>query len=495
MSSDLFPRILWASAGSRSESDCACPDTGTASTVLYSLPGEQPESDCACPAAHPAPSAGQHFPPALWQLSPHLYRAPLPQAHELTFNPTGPVSVAVLNEPARSTLDAFSTPHPLTDPTARQLAVLGLLTPAQLTTRHSQLATHHSPLITAWLHVTDACNLRCSYCYVTKSGRAMSEETGRAAVDAVFRSALAHGFCGVKLKYGGGEPTLNFSLVRSLHRHAETLAARHNLELRAVLLSNGTLLTGEMIDWLRDESVRLMISLDGIGPAHDAQRPFADGRGSFVQVARNVDRALARGLPPYLSITVTPHNAGNLAETVAFALERDLPFNLNFIREPGVGQVGNLFYADDRIIGGVQAAFAVIEAALPRRRLIDALVDRSGFGSPHEYPCGAGRNYLVIDPQGRVARCQMEMSRPVTDVWADDPLQAVRERRDGFQNIPVDEKEDCRDCVWRYWCAGGCPLLTYRAGGRSDRPSPYCAVYKALYPDLLRLEGLRLLKW
>ena len=71
----------------------------------------------------------------------------------------------------------------------------------------------------------------------------------------------------------------------------------------------------------------------------------------------------------------------------------------------------------------------------------------------------------------------------------------MRERRGGFQNVPVDEKEGCRDCAWRYWCAGGCPLLAYRTAGRSDAPSPYCAVYKALYPDVLRLEGLRLLKW
>jgi uncharacterized protein len=311
-------------------------------------------------------------------------------------------------------------------------------------------------------------------------------------VDGVFRSALAHGFRAVKLKYAGGEPTLNWSLVRSLHRHARALAAYHDLELCEVVLSNGTLLTDGMIDWLRSEDVRLMISLDGVGAAHDAQRSFADGRGSFALVARNISRALARGLTPHLSITVTAHNAAGLPDAVAFALERDMLFNLNFAREFDAHspQIDNA-----RLIAGVRAAFAVIEAKLPRRRLIDALVDRSVFSAPHESPCGAGRNYLAITSQGHIAHCQMTMDQPVTDIWADDPLQAVHERHADFQNISVNEKEDCQHCNWRYWCAGGCPLLAYRATGRSNMPSPYCAVYKVLYPDVLRLEGLRLLKW
>ena len=491
MSSEPTPHILWTPFRERSESDCACPDTGAASAVLYSPPGEQVESDCACPTTYPAPGTPSKPSAALWQLPPHLYRAPLPEAHELAFNPAGPAGVVVLNEPARRILDGFAAPRPLTDTTTRQLAALGLLT-SNCTTEHAIHNMHHT--LTVWFHITSRCNLRCTYCYAPRSDKAMSPHTGHAAMDGVFRSALAHGFRAVKLKYGGGEPTLNWPLVQKLHRYAQELTVRHSLELREVVLSNGTLLTDEMIVWLRGEGMRLMISLDGIGPTHDVQRPFADGRGSFAQVARSVDCALSRGLTPYLSITVTAHNAGGLADTVAFALERGLPFNLNFVREPGTG-THDLQADHTRLIAGLKAAFAVIEAALPCRRLIDGLVDRSAFGAPHEYPCGAGRNYLVIDARGHIARCQMTTDRPVTDVWADDPLQAVRERRDGFQNVPVDEKEGCQDCTWRYWCAGGCPLLAHRTTGRSDVPSPYCAVYQALYPDLLRLEGLRLLKW
>jgi uncharacterized protein len=329
---------------------------------------------------------------------------------------------------------------------------------------------------------------------VHKNGESMSETTGKAAVEAAFRSALAHGFRAVKLKYAGGEPMLSFPLVQTLHERAKALSARHGLDLRAVVLSNGTILTEEMIDWLLGEGVRLMISLDGLGAMHDAQRPFADGRGSFVRVARNIDHAVVRGLSPYISITVTPQNASGLVDAGRFALERDLLFNLNFVREPcGGGCDAQTGHAS--IIRGMRAAFSVIEENLPRQSVIGGLMDRATLGVPHRYPCGAGRNYLVIDHQGRVARCQMTMDQPVTDIGDADPLRAVRGRDEAFQNIAVEGKEGCSDCIWRYWCAGGCPLLAHRATGRSDTASPYCDVYKALYPELLRLEGLRLLKW
>jgi uncharacterized protein len=59
----------------------------------------------------------------------------------------------------------------------------------------------------------------------------------------------------------------------------------------------------------------------------------------------------------------------------------------------------------------------------------------------------------------------------------------------------VIEKEGCKTCEWKNWCAGGCPLATHRATGRYDVKSPNCNIYKALFPEALRLEGLRLLKY
>jgi uncharacterized protein len=89
----------------------------------------------------------------------------------------------------------------------------------------------------------------------------------------------------------------------------------------------------------------------------------------------------------------------------------------------------------------------------------------------------------------------MELERPVTDVYAADPLGVVRADTIGVRNLGVHEKQGCRDCDWRLWCAGGCAIATFRATGRYDIQSPNCGIYKALYPEALRLEGLRILKY
>lgn len=487
--------ILWDNTSQQTEGDCACAERDESPVLLNASSSQWAEQDCAC-VGSPSPDMAFDLSTSqeeTWQIVPSLYRAALPDSYELIFNPAGPTGIMVLNKTACIALDTYSHPHGLIDDTARQLATLQLIAPIRVP--KLEIPKIQSTL-TVWLHVTDACNLRCAYCYLDKTGEAMAEDTGHAAIDAVIRSAHVNGFRAIKLKYAGGEPTLNFSLVQALHHYTQRQAARAGLALREVMLSNGVALTPTMIDWLRAENVRLMISLDGIGQAHDSQRAFIKGHGSFALVARGLDRALARGLTPHLSITVTARNADQLADAVAFAIERDLPFNLNFFREKDcVAPAANLAVDHARLIAGMKAAFAVIEANLPQRRLIDGLVDRSAFDAPHEHPCGVGRDYLVIDQRGQVARCQMDIKQPVTDVLADDPLAAVRNHSQGFQNVSVGGKTGCAKCIWRFWCAGGCPLHTFRATGHSDVKSPYCNVYQALYPDALRLEGLRLMRW
>ncbi len=506
------PQILWDSSRERAEQDCAC-SANVPFVGVSAAPEQRAETDCACAPAAPLnlpsaicslPSAICHLPSAtrhLWRLSPSLYRAPLPDGHLLAFSPTGPAGVVVLNGPAARVLDSFATPAPLTDPIARQMAALGLLAPAYTFTFHALTFHAFTPhaftfhAFTVWLHLTTRCNLRCTYCYAPRGDADMPPEVGRAAVDRAIRSATAHGFRALKLKYAGGEPTLNLSTLRAVHEAARARAAQAGLDLREVLLTNGTTLTSTLLGWLRDEGIRLAVSLDGLGPAHDGQRPSDDG-GSFARVAAGIERALAIGLTPHLSITVTARNVDGLTEVAAFALDRGLPFNLNFVR-PAPGRP-NLTPEPERLVAGLQAVLSEIErrlrsAACNLQPAICNLLDRCDLGAPHRYPCGAGHAYIVVSPKGELARCHMEMGRTVGTVWEGDPLTAVR-AEDGFRNPPVEEKAECRECPWRYICAGGCPLLAQRHRGTPAAPSPYCAVYRAVLPDLLRLEGLRMMR-
>lgn len=352
------------------------------------------------------------------------------------------------------------------------------------------------PLLTSWLHLTDRCNLRCTYCYLPHVREDMSLETGRAAIDAIFRSALANDFKQVKLKYAGGEPLLQFPLIKELHRYAQQLSEANGIELEGVVLSNGTLLTTEIVETLKSLGLRLMISLDGLGQYHDSHRPYAGGRGTFADVAEAVDLALAHGLTPNISVTVSSRTADGLPEVMAWILDRDLPFSLNFYRENELSASHEDMRLDEeKIIQGMRAAFKVIEENLPRRSFLGGIIDRANLSTAHTHTCGVGQNYLVFDQNGQVAKCQMHIRKPVTDVHAADPLALIRADQIGIQNLDVNEKEGCKTCEWKHWCAGGCPLATHRATGRYDVKSPNCNIYKALFPEALRLEGLRLIKY
>ncbi|MEM7537944.1 MAG: radical SAM protein [Chloroflexota bacterium] len=463
------------------------------------------DSDCACPTTNSTLSLEQSsIQESYWQRASQLHRQELKDNNTLVFNPFSTTGPLVLNHEAHRLLTCFEQPRSLDDAqiervfeidthqAVARLVELGLIEPVG-----SQPAINRGTpdCLVAWLHTTNACNLRCTYCYIDKSAEPMNDTVGFASVDAVFRSAQQHGFPAVKLKYAGGEATLNFGLVQKLHTYAQGLAGQTGIQLHEVVLSNGVALTNRMLTFMQTAGIGLSISLDGLGEGHDAQRVFVNGKGSAMHVKRSVERALAHGVRPHLSITVTAHNGEDAAAAVDFALAHDLLFNLNFYREnDATATQGDLRAEDTQMIASMRRCFAMIEQNLPAHSILGSLVDRANFGIPHEQVCGVGDSYMVVDQQGKVARCQMEIERAVSDIWAMDPLADIKHYDQDFQSLAVGEKEGCQTCAWRYWCAGGCPALTYRVTGRNDVKSPYCHVYQTIYPDLLRLEGLRLLK-
>lgn len=491
------------------EDNCACAgECLRASTALLS------EDDCAC-VAEDATIA--------WTLAPETIFQPLTEEKILLANPAVDGSLIVLDRQESALFAALIASRPednyapascLTEDCAhpfsaeqvrgltRQWYLLGLLTQSEnncacaATDPTCRTVQPFLFVLTSWLHLTDRCNLRCDYCYLPHVREDMTAETGRAAIDATFRSAIANGFKQVKLKYAGGEPLLRFPLIMELHRYAQLLAAEQNLDLEGVVLSNGTLLTAEMVETLKSLGLKLMISLDGLGAYHDAHRHYASGRGSFADVSESVELALAHGLTLSISVTVSSRTVEGLPGVMAWILERDLPFSLNFYRENDLSALYEDMRLDEqRIINGMLAAFKVIENNLPRRPFLGGVIDRANLSVSHTHTCGVGQNYLVFDQNGQVAKCQMHIRNPITDAHASDPLMLVRADRLGVQNVSAEEKEGCKTCSWKYWCAGGCPLEAYRATGRYDVKSPNCNIYKALFPEALRLEGLRLLKY
>jgi uncharacterized protein len=469
--------------------------------------------DCECNCDYPCrPLNDPHYavPPYLTPRSllvqPRLlHTQPLADDHWLVADPLGRGAVAVLDPSARLIFERFRTRSsveqvvrslPQWDEDAilalvTQLAQLGLLCEEENAPPPPRTC---ADTLVAWLHITNRCPSRCQYCYLTKTDEHMDLATAYASVDAVIRSARLNQFRAVKLKYAGGEAATQIDTVFAAHDYALVQTREADLSLEAVLLSGGVGLGPRAIAGLKARGIRLMLSLDGLGANHDAQRPLANGGASFATVDRTLRYAQASGLAPHISVTLAAHNLAGLPELITYLLDLDLAFSINYYRESAaVARPEGLLYAEEEMILAMRAAFAVLEARLPARSLLGCLLDRADLRLPHQLPCGVGANYLVISQRGEVAKCQMEIERAITMIAAVDPLSTLRNDRDGLINLPVDEREGCCDCLWRYWCGGGCPSLTFRHTGRYNTRSPNCTIYAELYPNVLRLEGLRLL--
>lgn len=448
------------------------------------------ETDCACPTS-PVVGVAASAAPGAWAMAAELHIEQFRDDWTLVCNPLlgGPPSV--LNAEAVRHLRSFVTPRPLASPVDQQFAQARLVLPNGVT---ATAPAAPPDTLTAWMHITNACNLDCPYCYIRKSAAKMDLATGIKAVDSLIATARRRGFTALKLKYAGGEATLHFRLIQQLHAYAQKQAAATGLKLRAVVLSNGTVIPGPFADWLATSDVRLMLSVDGVGPDHDAQRPWkGGGGGTFAALERNLrGRLLPRGIRPTICITVTGATAHTARHAVAWAIAQNLSFSLNFYREheesAGYRQ---LRLEEQQLIAGLLEAYGEVERYLPEQSLLDGLLDLVR-AQAHGHTCGVGQNYVVITHTGQVAQCQMDLqhARPfapgadLIDLVVSGPI----------HNYAVDEKEGCRSCLWRYRCAGGCPMVTLRATGRTDVKSPNCNIYTALIPAALRLEGLRLLK-
>ncbi|MGC9336188.1 MAG: radical SAM protein, partial [Anaerolineae bacterium] len=456
------------------------------------------------PTGDPEGDPGWAEAEAPWIRQGGLLSMPLEDGWEAVFNGGGPVGVTALNREAIEILDAFETPAPPRQATralpdlspaeidraVAKLVRAGLLRPAD-SSGDTPAALAPQPVLAAWLHVTDRCNLSCPYCYVDRGAQNMGVRVGRRAVDRLVALAAEGGYRGLKLKYAGGEPTLRFGLIRTLHERAARGAAGAGLHLEEVILTNGVGLTDEMLAFAAQAGLRLMVSLDGGPETHDRLRAMPSGQSTYAAVVGTVERAIRHGLRPNISITLTSLNLEGIEEAAAFALARDLPFNLNFYRPcvagPGGMLPSSLVPDPGQLVDRVLAAFDLAARVPGYPWPLGGILDRVQIGVPHPYPCSAGRDYLAIDTRGRVAACQMLLANPWSDLRAADPLGDVRRKGEAlFQ--PGADQDGCRDCPWRMACAGGCPLLR-------DTPlhEAYCRVYQALLPRLIRLEAMRLI--
>jgi uncharacterized protein len=346
-----------------------------------------------------------------------------------------------------------------------------------------------------WFHITNQCNLRCTYCYIHKTPDKMSEETAFKAIDKIISSSKKHGIKTITLKFAGGEPLLEFKKVMAVVERGNQLVADTDIQIQYTIISNGVLITDKVCEILKKNHMRLAISIDGLEKYHDQTRVFTNGLGSFNLVMKGIEKVLQHNIQFNASITVTNKNVDNIPTLTAFLLEKKIPFAFNLFREnPFVEE--KLENDDKKLVAKLKEAYALIKKSPPPYSLLNGILDRVTFKKPHLYTCGVGYNYLVIRHDGALVSCQMTQNSPIGSIEDEDLIETML--RGSFvrpRGLTVLGKTPCKDCRWKFICCGGCPLTTKEQKGTYETSTPYCSVYKELIPEALQIEAARLIKY
>lgn len=346
-----------------------------------------------------------------------------------------------------------------------------------------------APLKTLVLHVTDACNLGCAYCYHGRSGgspgpgegrgRAMTAETARRAVD--FLMAASAGLEEVVLVFFGGEPLLNLPLMAGTVEYARQRSAEAGKKVSFAVTTNGTLLTPRSIAFLHGNGIGVTVSMDGIASVHDRFRRFPDGSPSYRAILPGV-RALLdapRKKPVVARVTVaeTPdHVPGTLDHLLALGFSEagfapvttdDGAFQLD---GPAMDRLLDQF----RLLSGRFLETALAGDFLGFTNLVDLLVTLHE-GEVKSHPCGAGLGLFSVSPDGGLYLCQRFTGREEGRMGdLENGLDA--DRVAAFRGAAgADRKPECRSCWVRAVCAGGCYHEALIREGRLTAPNRhYC---------------------
>ena len=387
-------------------------------------------------------------------------------------------ALAMVNQKAIEFLTQFSQgkiPNSL-DTLTQKFIEYGFLHPVQ---NKEKKIVERIDKLSSWIHLTDSCNLRCHYCFLPHDPTFLSIEMGKKIVDSLVKTAQENDLKKLKLKYAGGEPLQNKKVLKALHHYA---LEQKEMEISASILTNGTLLDRDFLLWIKEHKIKLIISLDNI-ESKNPQRIYKEGEDSAQDVMKNIELALNEGIKPFISITLTSETIDSLNALLSWILEKNLFFSINFYK-------GKSAVNEGKLIQKMLEAFKLIENNFPQQSLLNTLVDMSNFSDPHLKSCSVGENYLIFNTNGEISQCPMTMDEPIASVDSSAILKKIQNPLNKLKNFRVDEQEECKTCQWRYWCGGGCAVVNSYNNGKS----PYCEVYKALFPEVLRLEGLRLLK-
>lgn len=330
------------------------------------------------------------------------------------------------------------------------------------------------------LHIAHDCNLACRYCFAGegeyKGDRSlMSLEVGKKALD--FLVADSGNRRNLEVDFFGGEPLMNFDVVKELVAYGRELEKTHDKHFRFTLTTNGVLLRDDVIEFANKEMDNIVLSIDGRKEVHDHMRPFKNGKGSYdfildkfkkVAESRNQQKYYVRG-------TFTHYNLDFVKDVLSLADE-------------GFEQI-----SVEPVVAGPEEPYAIREEDIPQicegydelaKEMLKRKKEGRGFnffhymidlsGGPCVYKrlsgCGSGTEYLAVTPWGDLYPCHQFVGEEEFCLGNVDDGIVNTEMRDTFKLCNVYAKEECRNCFAKFYCSGGCAANAYHCHQDINKP-------------------------
>lgn len=354
------------------------------------------------------------------------------------------------------------------------------------------------------LNVAHSCNLNCCYCFAAqgtyKGERAlMSPETGRRAVDFLVEQSGSRR--NLDVDFFGGEPLLNWAMVKETVAYARSLEKRFNKRFRFTLTTNGLLIDDDVIDFTNREMDNVVLSLDGRKATHDRFRVTGRGVGCYDHVVprfQELVRRRTRGTY-YIRGTYTHYNTDFLADILHIA---DLGFD-EISMEPVVGPPEEPYALTEEDMPILKEQYEQLAVEMLKR-------DRQGRGfhfyhfnldleaGPCIYKriagCGSGTEYLAVTPTGELYPCHQLVDNP--DFLLGNLWEGVvrRDLAESFARCTVFARPECQTCWARYYCSGGCAANAYHASGDLLGTDAYgCELFRKRMECALMMQAAALM--
>ena len=343
------------------------------------------------------------------------------------------------------------------------------------------------------LHIAHGCNLKCRYCFAGEGEYhekgLMSFDVGKKAIDYLIASSGKRR--NLEVDFFGGEPLLNFGVVKDIVNYARSIEKKYNKNFRFTLTTNALLLNDEITDFLNKEMSNVVLSLDGRKEINDHMRMKKDGSGSFDAIVPNIQRFVEKrgDKDYYIRGTFTRLNKDFTKDIEQFL---ELGFK-NLSMEPVV----------------TDADYGIREEDLPEimdeyERLAALYIDKKkcadGFtffhfmidldGGPCAIKrikgCGSGTEYVAVTPFGEIYPCHQFVGQDGFQIGTVDEGITNTDLVKSFKEANLYTKDKCSKCFAKFFCSGGCPANSwnfsrdinkvYETGCKMQRKRVECAI-------------------